>query len=507
LRLLLAVVVAIVLVATTVFAVRDRASPAREAPPASAAVLPFSNLSADKDQEYFSDGLTEELITALSQVPGLKVAPRSSSFQFKGRDPDVKDVGRALDVGTVLEGSVRRSGARLRVTAQLVSVKEGYQLWAESYDRDLADVFAVQEDIARAIVSALRVQLAPDRPNVVASPTRDLEAYDLYLKGRFAWNQRTEVSLPQAAKYFEQAVARDSLMARGYAGLADAELLLPLYTQAKPEAQWPKAKAAALRALALDSTLAEAHTSLAYGTLLYDWHWSSAEASFRRAIANDSTYATAHHWYADFLAGRGRLDESLREMRRAHELDPLSRVIETELAWVQYLMHRPDEAKAEIDKVLALDAGFAHGYFVRGLIELQMGKPLEAVASFRRNLEIGGFYTYTASALCYALAKSGDRAGAERELASILDRRKTQYVPPFGIAMAYTGMGDKPQAIAWLERGIAERDILMPENFFDPLFDPLVGDPGFAEIERRLGLTPRKAATRPTRLASAGRLR
>jgi serine/threonine-protein kinase len=479
------------LIAAAVFAWRSRAAPAREAPPASAAVLPFTNLSAEKDQEYFSDGLTEELITALSQVPGLKVAPRSSSFQFKGREPDVREVGRALDVGTVLEGSVRRSGARLRVSAQLVSVKEGYQLWAESYDRDLADVFAVQEDIARAIVAALRVRLAPDRERVVASPTSDLQAYDLYLKGRFAWNQRTETSLPQAAKYFEQAVARDSTMARGYAGLADAELLLPIYTAAKPETEWPKAKAAALRALTLDSNLAEAQTSLAYGTLLYEWNWQAAEASFRQAITLDSAYATAHHWYADFLAGRGRLDESLREMRRAHELDPLSRIIETELAWVLYIMGRTDDAKAEIDRVLALDPGFAHAYFVRGLIELKAGQPAEAVASFRRNIDIGGYYAYTVGALCTALAKSGDRAAAERELAAMLARRKTQYFPPFGLAVAYTGVGDKSQAIAWLERGIAERDILMPENFFDRLFDPLVGDPRFAEVERRMGLTPR----------------
>jgi tetratricopeptide (TPR) repeat protein len=335
------------------------------------------------------------------------------------------------------------------------------------------------------------VKLAPDRPTVVASPTRDLEAYDLYLKGRFAWNQRTEASVPQAAKYFEQAVARDSTMARAYAGLADAKLLLPVYTDAKPETEWPKAKAAALRAVALDSTLAEAYTSLAYGTLLYEWDWKAAEASFRRAIARDSTYATAHHWYADFLAGRGRLDESLREMRRAHELDPLSRIIETELAWVQYVQGRNADAKAEIDRVLALDPGFAHAYFVRGLIELQAGQPAKAVASFRRNIEIGGFYAYTSGALCHALAKSGDRAGAEREVTSMLARGKTQYVPPFGMAMAYAGVGDRSQAITWLERGIAQRDVLMPENFFDPLFDPLVGHPRFAEVERRMGLVPR----------------
>ena len=458
-------------------------------PPASAAVLPFTNLSADKDQEYFSDGLTEELITALSQVQGLRVAARTSSFQFKGRDPDIRDVGRKLDVGTVLEGSVRKSGNRLRVSAQLVSVKDGYQLWADSYDRDLADVFAVQEEIARAIVSALRVRLASGRDSVIAAPaTRDVAAYDLYLKGRFAWNQRTEASLPQAAQFFEQAVARDSTMARAYAGLADADILLPLYTNAAPAAMWPKAKAAALKALSLDSTLAEAHTSLAYGTLLYDWDWTAAEASFRRAIAADSTYPTAHHWYADYLAGRGRLEETLREMRRAHELDPLSRIISAELAWTYYIMHRTDDAQAEIRRTLALDPNFAHAYFVLGLTQIQQGRNKDAILSLRRNLEIGGYYPYSAGALCYALAASGDRVGAQKALQEMLDRSKTEYVPPFGLAIAYTGLGDKAKAILWLNRGVDEHDILMPENFFDPLFAPLKSDPRFADVERRMGL-------------------
>jgi TolB-like protein/tetratricopeptide (TPR) repeat protein len=463
---------------------------ARTAPPASAAVLPFTNLSADKDQEYFSDGLTEELITALSQVQGLRVAARTSSFQFKGREPDIHEVGRKLDVGTVLEGSVRKSGNRLRVSAQLVSVKDGYQLWASSYDRDLADVFAVQEEIARAIVSALRVRLTPGHDSVLAAPpTRDLAAYDLYLKGRFAWNQRTGTSLPQAARYFEQAVARDSTMARAYAGLADTDILLPSYAGASPAELWPKAKAAALRAIALDSTLADAHTSLAYGTFAYEWNWAEAEASFRRAIAADSTYPTAHHWYADYLAGRGRLDEAQREMQRAHELDPLSRIIGAELGWTYYLLHRNEEAQAEIRKVLALDPNFAHGYFILGLSQLAQRQFPEAIASFRRNLELdGGFHALGAASLCYALAASDDRAGAMKILQKLQKSAKREYVPAFTLAIAYAGLGDKTKAIAELNRGIDEHDILMPENFFDPQLDPLRSDPRFAEVERRMGL-------------------
>ncbi len=487
---ILALVLALVLALSVGYvALRRRAAPAHQSSPASAAVLPFTDLSPGRDQEYFSDGLTEELITALSQVDGLRVAARTSSFQFKGRQDDVRTVGGKLGVGAVLEGSVRKSGNRLRISARLVSVKDGYQLWADSYDRDLADVFAVQEEIARAIVAALRVRLAPGNDAPLALPaTRDVAAYDLYLKGRFAWNLRTAASLPQAARYFEQAIARDSAMARAYAGLADTYILLPPFIGTSPAMAWPKAKAAALRAIALDSTLAEAHTSLAYGTLLYEWDWSASEASFRRAIAADSTYPTAHHWYGDFLAGRGRLDESLREMRRAHELDPLSRIIGVELGWVYYLQHRNAEAQAEMRRALSLDPNFAHGYFLLGLAQLQAGQNTEAIASLRRNLDLGGFYPYSAGALGYALAASGHTAGARTLLGKLLERSKREYIPPFSFVLAYTGLGNTKEAIRWLERGIDQRDILLPENFFEPLFDPLRTDPAFADVERRMGL-------------------
>jgi serine/threonine protein kinase/Tfp pilus assembly protein PilF len=457
---------------------------------ASAAVLPFTDLSPGKDQEYFSDGLTEELITSLSRIQGLRVAARTSSFQFKGQNADVREVGRKLDVGAVLEGSVRRSGDRLRVTAQLSSAKDGYQLWSDSYDRDLADVFAVQEEIARAIVSALSVRLGakPDSA-LAAEPTRNLEAYDLYLKGRFAWNQRTGAALKEAVRYLEQAIALDSSFARAWAALSDAYILVVPYAGLSPKEMWPKAKAAATRALRLDSTSAEAHTSLAYGTMLYEWAWNAAEASFRRAIMANPNYATAHHWYADFLAGRGRLDESLREMRRAHELDPLSRIIGVELGWVYYLMHRTKEAEEQVRHTLALDRNYAHGYMILGLIQLQAGDPRAAIASLEQATELGDHYPHTSGALASAYAAAGNRAAALNELANIRKQSANKYVPPFTFAVIHGGLGEKARGLEWLERGIAERDIFLPENFFDPLLDPLRGGPRFAEIERRMGLT------------------
>ncbi len=465
---------------------------------ASAAVLPFTDMSATKDQEYFSDGLTEELITSLSQVPGLRVAARTSSFQFKGTNADVREVGRKLAVGSVLEGSVRRSGDRLRVSAQLVSARDGYQLWADSYDRSLADVFAVQEDIARAIVSALKVRLVGGADSSLAAhPTTDLMAYDLYLKGRFAWNQRTEASIPEAAQYFEQATKRDPNFARAYAGLSDANLLLPSYASVSPAIAWPRAKAAATRALALDSTLAEAYTSLAYGTMLYEWDWKRAEELFRRGISEDSSYATAHHWYADFLAGRGRLDEALREMQRAAELDPLSRIIGNEVGWVLCLMHRPDEALAQGESMRRLDPNFAHTYFMLGLAQIQKGQGREAVVSLRRAIDLSGFYSHISAALAKAHAIAGDTAAAIQVLRDMERRSTKEYVAPFAFAIAHTGLGHKTDAFKWLQKGIAEHDLFLPENFFDPLLDPLRSDPRYPNVVRQMGLAPEQSSQSP----------
>jgi TolB-like protein/Tfp pilus assembly protein PilF len=459
------------------------------APRASAAVLPFVDLSAERDQEYFSDGLTEELITSLSQIEGLRVAARTSSFQFKDRNADVREVGRSLDVGAVVEGSVRRSGSRLRVAAQLVNAEDGYQLWSQVYDRELTDVFAVQEEIARAIVQALRVELGVARSAALSkAPTRDLEAYDLYLRGRFAWNNRSAAALPQAVRYLQQAVARDSGFARAWAALADAYVLVVPYAGWSREEIWPKAKAAAQQALALDGTLAEAHTSLAYGTMIYDWDWAAAEASFRRAIAADPNYPTAHQWYADFLAGRGRLEESLREMQRAHALDPLSRIIGVELGWVYYQMGLNQEAEAQLRRTLALDPNYPHALLNLGLVFLVTGRYAEAIDTLGRAIDLGGDYDPLNAALVTSHARAGDLGTARRLLGELTARAARGEVGQFGLAIAYTGLGETDSAFAALHRAIDQRDIFLPEVFSDPLLDPLRQDPRFARILERVGL-------------------
>jgi len=419
-----------------------------------------------------------------------EVAARTSSFQFKGRSADVHEIGRKLDVGAVLEGSVRKSGDRLRVSAQLINVADGYQLWSESYDRHLADVFAVQEDVARSIVAALRVRLARARDSALAArPTSDLAAYDLYLKGRFAWNQRTGPALEDAVRDLEQAVARDSTFARAWAALADAYLLVVPYAgSGSPAETWHKAQTAAAKALALDSTSAEAYTSLAYGNMIYGWKWAAAESNFRKAIAADPNYATGHHWYADFLAGRGRLEESQAEFTRAHQLDPLALQIATEWGWQSYLQHRYDEAATRIRQVLELDPNYAQAHLRLGMVLIQQRRYPDAIASIKRSLDLGAFEPQGASALAFAYGVSGDRAAATAIVSDMERRVGKNPVPPVAIAIGYAGLGDLAKGIAWLNRGIDEKDIYIPENFFDPLLDPLRKDPGYGRVLARMGL-------------------
>ena len=462
---------------------------ARTAAIAAVAVLPFANLSSDPENEFLSDGITDEIIYTLGRVEGLRVAGRTSCFALKGQQLDSATVGRRLDVGCVVNGSVRRAGNRVRVQAELVSTGDGFQLWSERYDRDLSDVFAVQEDIAGHIVSELRVRLGRATvPRAASPPTPDADAYEMYLRGRHALAKRTTTASFDAVKLLEEAVARDPGFARAWAGLADACLTAPVYAGAAPGEAWPRAREAIERALAIDPTLVEALTSLAYGTMLYEWNWASAEASFRRAMELNPSYAPAHHWYADFLVGRGRLEEALREMARAHELDPLSPIVRAETAWVLALLRRGDEAIAVIDALVREDPEFAHAYVVRGLVLQSVGDHRSAIAAHRTAMEKGGFYSFSYSALICAHAAVGERDQALRLLAGLEERARKEHVPAFAFALAYTGLGEIERAFEWVERGVEARDEMMAENFLDPLFDPLRGDARYERVLARLDI-------------------
>jgi serine/threonine protein kinase/Tfp pilus assembly protein PilF len=457
----------------------------------SIAVLPFVNIGADAESEYFSDGITEELLNALAKLQDLRVTARTSSFAFKGKSLDAREIGATLGVGNVIEGSVRRAGNKLRVTAQLVDCVNGYQMWSDSYDRQMDDVFAVQDDITRSIVGALRVKLeqSPDR-TFVKRATTDMIAYDLYLKGRFAGNQRTGAAITEAVRCLEQAVVRDPNFAAAHAALVDVYVLLPLYTGASPKEVWPKAKAAGAAALRLDPSLAEAHTSLAYGTMLNEWDWEAAEAGFKRAIAANPDYHTAHHWYGDFLAGQGRLEESLVEMQKARDLDPLSLIAATELGWVLYLLHRTDEAMAIVSQIPALDPHYSHAHFIIGLVHMQAGNLGAAIASLERALSLGGFYACAYGALVFAYGVSGNREAANRMLDDLRARSLREYVPPFAVALSVLGLGDTTETFSLLNRAVDEKDVLLAENFFDPLFDILRSDDRYPVLLQRMGISP-----------------
>jgi serine/threonine protein kinase/tetratricopeptide (TPR) repeat protein len=454
-------------------------------------ILPFTNMSPNRDDEYFSDGMTEELITALSKIDGLRVAARTSAFAFKGMNADIREVGSRLRVSSVLEGSVRRAGKRLRVTAQLINVADGYHLWSEEYDRELKDVFAVQDELARAIVGALRVHLklpGPAAATIVKAATIDPQAHDLYLQGRFFWNQRTPESLRTAVRCFERAIARDSGYAEAYAALADAYVLFPSYFVTVPKEGYPKAKAAAVRALALDSTLGSAHTTLGAIRQSYEWDWSGAEQSFRRAIALDPRYATAHQWYGEYLSSLGRHQEALAEADSAVALDPLSSIIRTDKGGDLIRGRRYDAAIAELRTTIDVDPSFVPGHNYLGWAYLAKGMRAAAVAELDTTVRLSG-RGLGMGRLAFAYAASGKRDSALRIIRELTDRSRHEYVASFQFALAYAGLGDREQALAWLEKSAELREpFLVSSILTEPLFDSLRSDPRFAQLRIRMGL-------------------
>jgi serine/threonine-protein kinase len=460
-----------------------------EDPRPSVAVLPLVNLSPDRENEYFSDGMTEELITALGKVEGLRVAARTSAFAFKGKEADVREIGAKLNVGTVLEGSVRRSGRRLRLTAQLVSTKDGYHLWSEEYDRELADVFAVQDDLARAIVGALRVTLQRPAGGALVKPaTADLEAHDLYLQGRFHWNRRTYESLREAVRYFERAVARDSTYADAYAALAETCVLFPNYGVSSPVEAYPRARAAALQALQLDSTLGNAHATLGVVREQYDYDWAGAERELRQAIALDPGYATAHQWYAELLSLLGRDAEARREAERAVALDPLSTIVQVDQALALARGRHMDEAIGLLRRVLETNPGFLPAHNTLGLVYAGAGRLQEAAAELETTVrESNG--RNGLGRLAYVYGRLGRTDSARAIIRSATERFHSEGIFPYAIALGYAGIGDHDHALDWLERAADLHDSNIALFLrTDPLLDALRDHPRFRRLLRRIGL-------------------
>lgn len=455
--------------------------------PKSIAVLPFANVSPDPENEYLSDGVTEELIGALGGVRDLQVAARTSVFAYKGRHEDVRTVGRELGVGSVLEGSVRRAGDRLRITAELVDTEHGYQLWSKTFDRRLEDVFAIQEEIARGIVEQLKVRLLRSQTELLEYGTEDVEAYDLYLEGRYHLNRRTPRSLHRAVDAFGRAVETDPAFARAYAGLADAHLLLERYGVAPPGESIPAAKRSARRAVELDDSLAEAHVPLAYAHMIGDWDFDAASREFQRTIELNPEYALGHHWYGWCLTAQGRLDEALAELEEARSLEPLSLIVRTNIGSVLYFGRRFEEAAARLEDTLALNPDFAVAHQWLGRVHQAAGRLPEAIEAFRKALEILGDDPETMASLGYGLGRAGRQAEAE-ELRDRLDELSSgeRYVSPYWYGLVLLGLGNRDRGLEQLERAFQVRFDWLLFLHLDPLFDPFRGDERFDALVGRI---------------------
>ncbi|MEX1185058.1 MAG: protein kinase [Gemmatimonadaceae bacterium] len=468
----------------------DRSSETDAEAPKSVAVLPFVNLGGGQSDEYFSDGITDELTSALARIEGLGVASRTSAFSFKGRsNVDTRAVGRALNVGAVLEGTVRRSGDRLKVSAQLSNTSDGFILWSETYERRGADVFDVQEDIARSIAAALRIQLSAGKS--LFTGTRDSGAHDLYLRGRFAWNRRSAAELKNAIAYFEEAIAKDPGFARAYSGLAESYVLLPIFDgRTSGLASWQRAKAAALKALQLDPMLVEAQSALAYGYGMHEGNAVAADEAFRRAIRMNPRYATAHQWYADHLASRGQLERSLAEMRVAQALDPLSLQINYEIARGLYFLRRYDESIQHLNRSVKTDSAFAGFRTALGVAYMMKGDHTRALENARLAVPLSGGRPIVLGRLAAALAHAGQTGEARDGLRDLQRRAREGEALWFPIALAATALGERDLALGALEKSAEMNDAIMYEFTFDPALDPLRSDPRFIALWRKMGLPP-----------------
>lgn len=457
------------------------------------AVLPFQNLSGDPQQEYFSDGMTEEMIAQLGRLhPNqLAVIARPTAMQYKDTTKRIDEIGRELGVEYILAGSVRRGGDRVRITAELAQVRNQTQLWADSYDRDFSDILAVQKDVAQSFAREIRLTLTPWEQARLTSPEQvDPESYEDYLKGRYYWNKRTEVALQKAAGYFRQSIEKSPGYAPAYAGLADSLIMLGEdgYGILPPHEVKAEAKGAALKALEIDGTLAEGHTSLGSVKEQFDWDWVGSEIEFKRAIELQPGYALAHHWYAYILAQLNRLEEARGEITRARELDPLSLIINADFGWVLYLARRYDQAVKQLWRTLELDPGFARANYLLGQCYLEQASYDKAVVQLRKAAELSQYSPVYFAGLGCAYAKSGKRSKATQVLRELKETSKRRYVPAYDIALMYIALGNKDDALAWLEKAFEEGSDFRCELSAGPMLDPMRSDPHFQHLLRRMNL-------------------
>jgi TolB-like protein/DNA-binding winged helix-turn-helix (wHTH) protein/Flp pilus assembly protein TadD len=455
----------------------------------SLAVLPLESLSSDATQDFFADGMTDELISELGQISALRVISRTSVMVYKHARKPLPEIARELNVDAVVEGTVLRSGDQVRITAQLIEASTDKHLWSQSYEGDLRDTLELQSKVARAIADQIQINLNPREQAALKNiKVVNPEAYVSFLKGRYFWNKRTADSLKVALAYFNQAIDEDPNYAQAYSGLADTYALLGdwQYAVMTPREALPKAKAAAIKALELDNFLGEAHNSLAFCLDGFDWDFDSAGKEFRKAIELNSSYATAHHWYAWHLSLLGRYDEAIAEMRKAENLDPLSLVINSDLAEILSLAHSYDESIQQSRKTIEMDPNFALAHNHLGQAYLQKHMNEEAVAELQKAVQLSGGNATCLANLARAYVASGKKNEAEKLLSDLKRRSDSSHSLAAEIAMVYTSLGDSDQAMSWLKRGYEER--FNPGVLLRPGFDPLRSDPRFEDLVRRVGL-------------------
>jgi len=456
----------------------------------SIAVLPFKSFGADDADEYLGVGIAETLTTRLSSLKLLTVRPSSAVLKYATSDKDTAVAGQELKVDSVLEGSIRRLGDRIRVTVRLVSVSDVSLLWADHFDENFTDIFKVEDSISTKVAAALALKLSgEEQSRLIKRYTDNADAYQLYLKGRFFWNKRTGEGFRLGIAQFEQAVEKDQGYALAYAGLADSYTGLTFYNFAAPNETMPKARAAATNALAIDSTLAEAHASLAHVTVNYDWEWSNAEREFRLSIELKPDYATAHQWYAiHYLTPTGQSEEAVQEMKRALDLEPTSLVMNTFLGATLYFAGRYDDAIQQGRKTIEMDSNFAVAHWHLGLAYQQKGMFDEAIAELQKAITLSGSSPLMTAALGYAYAKSGKRNEANRILDELQKLSAVRYVSSYELAAIYVALGETEQAFQRLERAYNERSFHLINLKVRPEFEPLRPDPRFHDLVRRIGL-------------------
>jgi TolB-like protein/predicted Zn-dependent protease len=450
------------------------------------AVLPFTNISPDPADEYFADGITEEMISCVSRTKGLRVIARTSVVKYKGTNKSASEIGRELNVGSVLEGSVRKAGDKIRISVQLVATSNEETEWSQDYDRKIEDVFAIQSDVALKVTEALKEHVLGIGTSEQPAATSNTEAYVDYLRGRQFWNMRNEEGLKKAIGFFEKALSADPNYAKAYTGLADSYATLALLEFMAPHDAYPRAKEAVAKALSLEPNLAEAHTSLGLIKFQYDWDWQGAEEELREAVSINPSYAAAHHFFADYLKAMGRFDEALSEIEKAQELDPLSLAINTGVGHVLYLSRQYDRAIEQYKRAVELDPNFMATHVWFGRPYLQKGMYAESISELETAVRLSGESTLALGMLGHGFASAGQKEKALEVLGKLAERAKTRYVPSYWVAVVYNGLKDRAETMAWLNKAFEERSSWLVWTNVEPRFDWLRGDEEFSALMKAM---------------------